>query len=535
MRTHACKRFNLSSVFAAIFAFSLAAQPFCAKALTIDDFKSGNHFVKAAAGETKISTVGASTVVGGFRTLRVEDVTAPVSQDVTLSVDQFVSPGIDGMLSHSQDVNAKGRSTIIWDGDNSNAVDFDGLGGLDLTEDGGTKFTVRVEQFDYPSSKTLDLVITVYDASDATGNKSSQATIPLSAIVNSTTDFFATFASFTQTPGSTAAADFTNVGAITMQIKGNSNPAFDLAITWFGTDGKCVQVPVVGGVVDDCGVCAGTNADKDDCGVCFGGNADKDDCGQCFHNNSDKDVCGVCFGLGKDACNLCPSDPDYGKNLCVDCNSVPFGGAVVDECNVCQGLGKDKCGLCPSDPGFGTNGCFDCKGVPNGAAVVDHCNVCDGDGTSCEPCEDFNIYEKQFILDGGAKDQERLIDYILDKIDETSDEPHIQNYIEQKKVEAHNLQERNWIISWTFPSIGTTCPESVNACVSVDNGSLISEYTVHSKSLRKLTNKVLGVLKNLRGGQLRPKEQRLRKRGNKMHKTNMENLKVVPPYYSKCV
>ena len=74
------------------------------------------------------------------------------------------------------------------------------------------------------------------------------------------------------------------------------------------------------GVVDDCGVCNGDNADQDCNGNCFG-SAVVDDCGVCDGGNADQDCNGDCFGSAVlDDCGVCDGD-----NANQDCEGDCFG------------------------------------------------------------------------------------------------------------------------------------------------------------------------------------------------------------------
>merc|ERR1719499_2883880 len=118
--------------------------------------------------------------------------------------------------------------------------------------------------------------------------------------------------------------------------------------------GECCE----SGVVGDCDVCDGNNADKDDCGVCNGNNdtctldcanvkdgpgvvipvsgeccatGAVDDCDVCDGNNADKDDCGVCNGN---------NDCDFASLTMLK----DWCSKSVQNCSKCKG--KDKNGAC---------------------------------------------------------------------------------------------------------------------------------------------------------------------------------------------
>ena len=121
-----------------------------------------------------------------------------------------------------------------------------------------------------------------------------------------------------------------------------------------GPDADCTGECFGTAIVDDCGVCEGTNADKDCNGDCYG-TALLDDCNVCSGGNSG---------------HVADSDKD--------CNGDCFGEAVVDDCGVCGGLDADKddCGVCN-----GANADKDCSGECFGNLVDDAFGICGGDGS----------------------------------------------------------------------------------------------------------------------------------------------------------
>ena len=188
---------------------------------------------------------------------------------------------------------------------------------------------------------------------------------------------------------------------------------------------------------DDCGVCAGNNADMDCDGVCFGnsledmcntcdnnpdndceqdcagvwgGDSLTDDCGICdndpLNDNADMDCAGVCFGDSlEDNCGVCDNDP-LNDDADMDCAGVCFGSSLEDMCGVCDNNPDndceqdcadvwggdsltDNCGVCDNDP-LNDDADMDCAGVCFGSNLVDECGVCDDDDTNdcIQDCND---------------------------------------------------------------------------------------------------------------------------------------------------
>lgn len=295
---------QLRKIFVLLLVF-LFSPPVCLFALTLDYFE-GAHIVSSSPGESNASTIadplnssGQLSVLGGYRTIRVDGITGSDFLKTTLLVSS-------GFISHSQDINSTGSSIIIWDGDANDALNPTGLGGIDFTQDGSSKFVIDVLSYDYPASKAIDLEVIAY--SDA--NSVSSAIYNLNHLVSSTESVEIPYTDFVKLSSVTAPVDFTSVGAIKLIIHGTVKDA-DLALSLIGTDG-CDLVPDANGVVID------------ECGVCGGDGASCADCAGTPNGVSVIDVCGICDGDG---------------NSCLDCNGVPFGKDTVDACGICGGNG----------------------------------------------------------------------------------------------------------------------------------------------------------------------------------------------------
>jgi hypothetical protein len=163
-------------------------------------------------------------VVGGERDVlltRTSDNAGGVAGDVSLS--------LVGAIAYASDVRTTGNALVVYDGvDADAAINFTGLGGVDLTESGqNTRFEVGVT-----SDLGASVVITVY--TDST--RYSTATVPVPADPSYTfTIAQVPFASFS-VAGSNGGADFANVGAITVAIDG-SIAATDVLVNYFVSTG----------------------------------------------------------------------------------------------------------------------------------------------------------------------------------------------------------------------------------------------------------------------------------------------------------
>jgi hypothetical protein len=372
-----------------------------ATAATIDEFlvQASVSSPETAGGRTSIHTAH-SRALGGGRTLTAINLNGSLGQGVT-RVETKAAGGELGITVGSH----RGRGVVLWNGDaDPNSTSRSGLGGLDLTQDGGDSFTLQIKDFDYPGAQAMTIRLRVYGPSasvfflqysevEITFNQyvdpslaPVNITIPFSiftAAGDHTVSGFA--AKSTLSEGGAVASD---IGALELQFEGR---AIDLVAGLLATNGRCGAVPNASGtVLDECGVClddtANANKGKDACGICYKGPPGYD-----YDLNKVFDACGLCpshpqysYPLGnKDACGLCPTEPNWGKSkdpcgvcfgdgsTCADCSGTPNGTAKLDQCNVCGGDGTT---------------CLDCKGVPFGTSKDDVCGVCGGDGTSCKDC-----------------------------------------------------------------------------------------------------------------------------------------------------
>jgi hypothetical protein len=427
----------------ALSCLSVLFHPTDAKAITVDEFQVDDGVLSSTTPNIPSSIRTASSrALGGGRKLTVIK-TGSGTGRTTMDTETEIL-GIT-MGDHP------GFASIIWDGDATSASSLkaNGLGSIDLTQDGSSAFVFELRSFDYPSDATI--TIRIYDPSLPNGTKFSQVAIVINQQILPANAFQMSvpFSLFTTSGNSTipapggstfsttttfsaGGASPTAVGALAMMFDGN---AADLTLTAVSTNGSCTALPnSSGSVFDECGVCLDSvdaNQGKDLCGVCFKGppgynyDANKvfDGCGLCPTQTNyefpagKKDSCGVClsgqppyqYKDPKDDCGLCPSAPNYQKSKdpcgvcggdgssCADCTGTPNGSAKIDQCGVCAGNGT-TCLDCAGQPfgsaaldacgvcgGNGTS-CLDCNGVANGSSTVDACGVCGGTATTTESC-----------------------------------------------------------------------------------------------------------------------------------------------------
>ncbi len=383
-------------------------------AITIDEFKNPSKLSSAVANDIVTSLVSSSSALGGRRQLAVSKIAAPgeAGEAILETALKTISGTSREVLAFTLGTH-DGFGRVTWDADNApNSLSPNGLGSIDLTDDGADGFETGLVFFDYAFSREATIALRLYDSTSNNGSKYSEVTIILDKAYLSTDEFplkipFALFTSqanssipapggsvfkTTTTFGSDGGVDISKVGAIQLTFSGFAS---DITITSLRTNGKCSWFPKPDGdIADRCGVCY-RDADPDynyeankvfdSCGVCPSESdysfpdGTRDDCNVClkgppgYSYQSPKDSCGLCpsapnFGKSKDPCGVCGGD----GQSCADCSGTPNGSAKVDQCGVCGGNGTT---------------CLDCLGVPFGKAGLDQCGVCNGDGKACLDCE----------------------------------------------------------------------------------------------------------------------------------------------------
>ena len=143
------------------------------------------------------------------------------------SVSMDVDGSFNGALAYASSPATSGYALITYDGtDGSSALNYTGLGGIDLTQSGVNTGVAIGTTSDIGAAATF----TVY--SDATHY--STYNVPVLADIDfNFTRYFATFSSFTTGAGAAGGADFTNVGAITLKLDGTANPGTDIGVDYF--------------------------------------------------------------------------------------------------------------------------------------------------------------------------------------------------------------------------------------------------------------------------------------------------------------
>ena len=264
-------------------------------------------------------------------------------------------------------------------------------------------------------------------------------------------------------------------------------------------DNSCVDckgVPFGSAVIDECGVCDGHDQDKgcdgicfsqtsvDECGVC--GGVGKSGCDNSCGSVSVLDVCGVCAGDGQSCVKRDCSGEVNGTKV-EDVNGICCEEDQIDECGLCGGPGKDSCDLCPSDPDYGTGVCNDCAGVPNGSAEVDSCGVCEGDDTSCN-CGETGCNPVE--IDTLSGKQYRLVRKYVNKARKNLGRKG-KLKAKQDLQEANHLHMTNWTLIWTEFGLTTYQCTDLAGCERIDLVPTIEEIVFNTDRLFKLARKYI--------------------------------------------
>ncbi len=202
------------------------------------------------------------------------------------------------------------------------------------------------------------------------------------------------------------------------------------------------------------------------------------------------------------------------------CALVPtLGSKVVDLCGVCGG---------------DSSSCKDCAGVPLGTSKVDRCNQCGGDGFSCISCSEYDQSPTLTTLDGGAKKQEKVIMNLVKMLVAKKKDSKTKTYADKTLKVAHELQIRNWILSWTLPRMVRSCTSGAQFCSKSSNIAFLDEYRTHAQELLTLTNEVATMISG-KGKAHSKSVAKLIDQGKKLYDANVAlSYKVPVEQYASC-
>jgi hypothetical protein len=135
----------------------------------------------------------------------------------------------NGVMTFSQDSLTNGTASVVWDGTTNTSVFSPiGLNNFNLGERPYRGFIIRIASFNFAFNKSIDLVFTVYDGGDPTGNKFSRGRLTINQSLQNK-DVYLPFDQVSNA-GPFGMADFTKVGAIRMDIDTKTATGLSLAI-----------------------------------------------------------------------------------------------------------------------------------------------------------------------------------------------------------------------------------------------------------------------------------------------------------------
>ncbi len=206
-----------------------------ALALPIDSFDGAFQQARAVGADTLVRTTAVTPgVIGGHRTLEAQ---------VTGNGIEVSASVIGSLYGHASYFLTAGRTLIVWDGDNVEpGITYDGLGGVDLLDDTASAFRFSRVNFDFPHSQPAAIIVTVYSGNDS--QRFSRGMIILDRVYDDE-HIDLPFSQMT-TLGASGAADFTTVGAVTLEVNGGPSLAVDLTLDLFGTNGTCETLSPAG-------------------------------------------------------------------------------------------------------------------------------------------------------------------------------------------------------------------------------------------------------------------------------------------------
>jgi len=505
-----------------------------AGAITLDPFSTDQQVSTNSIATPGFGAVSPAVAVGGARKITATKTAGSIGKVSGESFYDASLPTPIGAYFHSQDAGVSGKTTLTYDGSTNSVFNPIGLGGINFTKDGSTKFRFNVLNFNAPSSGNVTVTFTVYSSLNSGADFAS-----LTKTISSDGIIELAFSEFLIGGNPATPLSFASIGAVKVEILGG--PAADLTVDSISTNGECDLIPLSSSqvIVDQCGVCGGDSSSCKDCAgtpngsalpgtACQTGISGPPNCStstwqevgdstpivcNCLphpqpeicdeiDNNCDGQIdeafpdkggaCGIgsdgCTAEGVYACNqggelyctaqLLQPNVDACNNS-RGCDGVPHSGLVVDECGICGGNGTT---------------CKDCAGTIHGTALVDQCGVCGGNGLSCISCTTTVNTPQQAFLDQTAKAQEKVIKVVLKLMARDLGRGHgLGQQIDSWAVQAHFLQDSNWRDSWGLPNKTVLCNNKVQSCITTSNEPLLAIYLGRSKQLRDLMNTILGV------------------------------------------
>jgi hypothetical protein len=174
----------------------------------------------------------------------------------------------------------------------------------------------------------------------------------------------------------------------------------------------------------------------------------------------------------------------------------------------------------------------DCEGTIGGTKVLDRCGVCGGDGNSCLGCNNVDILQNQFALDGNALGQRKLVEHATNNLSKLARSAKDKAFVTKARKDAKKFYNDGWTLAWSLPSIVTTCSNQV-FCTSISNAGTVNSFLSASDGSNKLLKSVIAKLQKLRKKKLASDSKTLAK-GDALYQANIGHAAAVPATASAC-
>lgn len=195
-----------------------------AAAVTIDSFTTNQAAVTDPPGTSTVATGGAD-ILGTRRALTSDLLNLPVGTSGTGPVSTSVTGGALVFTIANTTPDSRGEGYATWDGDTAPTnLNVTGLGGQDLTAGGlHNSIHIRVNS----ASAGTEIVVDVYSSATA----SSRGFLRIPSAIAAATDLYLTY-KYDFVATNSSPADFANVGAVEMRVRGTEiSASIDLVET----------------------------------------------------------------------------------------------------------------------------------------------------------------------------------------------------------------------------------------------------------------------------------------------------------------
>lgn len=146
-------------------------------------------------------------------------------------------------------------------------------------------------------------------------------------------------------------------------------------------------------------------------------------------------------------------------------------------------------------------------------------------------CNDVEIRDTQFALDGSAFAQDKLVKAAGRKLLEVSKSKATRKFVSKLYKESHDLYLQSWALTWSLPTINTQC-QNQQFCVSVSNTGAIDQLTQNSLKFVGLIDSINSRLRAKRIS--KSAMSKFRSKSLRLHGENLTLLASVPAFRSVC-